>query len=1006
MVSCSGNFKRAFKNWGKGLKSAKIYLLLLIILCGFGLLFLTLTNESAWNSNTIDDNTTPLKVNWTTIESDNISQDLVFNECITVRDCNVTFINCNWTGINYLFVEEISKPATATLIDCNVYVVDNDNATCIIKNSNIQMLDMRERGTCIIEDSNIQDDIDLWDNGTCIIKNSNIQGSLDLWENASVDMEDSCCRWLGPSSHILNPVISIRNSTLCSFNFRDYRDQDAQISVVDTIFTAEGWIEPANYPYLEVGGTTSLYMENCSGKISAQLNENSIVTLENCNFTNPAYSVSIEQSATIEANNCLFYRISIPDGNIIITNSEFTRAELSFDSSLDETLQLNSLSANVVLSNFKLIEPNEPGKPTQLFIRSGCTFNISDIRKELLPLLELNMYSGGELYAQNCDIYSSWDTNGIIQARWENCTFEKIWIRSNLSVFSDCTFHNMIDIDTNPYPFGGSNRPCTIENSIFVDTVIHVLTGGIRIDNCDFTTVMGLVWLDQSPYPFSYEKDAFATINNSNPKQIWLTRSTELVASNIICDTIRMTETSNGIFNNATVGQLEVIDSANATLDDCHITDIDFQSPNIQITNSIVDGMAPTLAPVSSPLSNSSEFLLDWNFQPGQNLSGNIASYRIFRANTSVGSGAPLPSEFELVHTIINPDPTYPSDTQFYDPDLTMPSSLDGQALYYLIEIQDQGNNVGNSTILSIVYDTSIVLDDLDAQVLFNDLLTTYDNIIVSVFMIDADINNDGTSDCGAAKLYCTFEYTNGTSSTQELTFLGSSIPGTVYYFEIPQTLNATDVYFSVLIQQSSAFDNVGIGAFDFNSTSKYGTLFHVEAPVIAFTPVSHPAANNILESEEIGISVNVLKHAQYISCVQIHYRLDGGSWITANMTFDPEKIEFFITLPNFNLGKLEYYAIFIDTMGLQHNLLRSEEAPEIKTIIPDFPIKQLEISDLVGIFIGSTVIGVIFSLVYLFIGIRLDKRERLKRRENLKSIINVPGDTRIKKQKKKVEEK
>ncbi len=1006
MVSCSGNFKRAVKNWGKGLKSAKAYILLLLILCGFGLLFLTLNNESAWSSNTIDDDTTPLKVNLKIIASDNITQNFVYTESVLVKDCNVTFINCNWTGTNYLSVQEISKPATVTLIDCNVSWVNNDNATCIVKNSNIQDLDMRENGTCIIiENSNIQD-LDLWENGTCIVKNSYIQNYLALRENASVDMENSRCSYL-KSWGVLNPVISIRNSTLATLDIDDFWEQDAQISVLDTIFTEEGWIEPTG-AYLEVGGTSSLYMENCSGDILARFHADSSVILENCNFTDPSSAawVVIDQSATFEANNCIFYDIQIPDGDITITNSVFMSARLVFDCTLDETLELNSLSANVVLSNFKISGHEIPNKPTELSIQSGCTLNISNIRKTLLTLLEVNLNTGSELYAQNCDIYSTWDSIGIIQARWQNCSFDKTWIRSNLSIFSECTFQNMIEIDTNPYPFGGSNKPCTIANSKFVDTVIHVLTGGVTIDNCDFTTDMGLVWLDQSPYPFALEKDAFAFINNSNPKQIWLTRNTELVASNIICDTIRMTETSNGIFNNATVGLLEVIDSANATLDDCHITDIDFQSPNIQIANSIVDGMAPTLASVSSPLLNSSEFLLDWNSQPGQNLSGNIASYQIFRANKSVGSGTPLPSEFQLIHSIVNPDPTDPSDTQYYDPDLTMPSSLDGQALYYLVEIRDQGNNVGNSTMLSIVYDTSIVLDELDAQVLFNDLLTTYDNIIVSVFMIDGDINNNGTSDCGTAKVYCTFEYINGTSSTQELNPLGSSIPGTVYYFEIPQMLNATDTYFSVLIQQSSAFDSIGIGAFDFNSTTKYGTRFHIKAPVIAFTPVSHPAGNNILESEKIKISMNVLKHAQYISCVQIHYHLDQGSWITANMTYDAKSVEFSITLPQFHRGILEYYITYIDTMGQQHNLLRSEEAPEIKNIIPTFPINQLEISDLLAILIGSVAIGVIFGFVYLFIGTRLDKRERLKRKEKLKSIINAPGKTRTKKLKKNLEEK
>ena len=627
-----------------------------------------------------------------------------------------------------------------------------------------------------------------------------------------------------------------------------------------------------------------------------------------------------------------------------------------------------------------------------LYIKSGGKLNISNIRQAIIPQLVPSVGEGGVLYARNCDIYYMYNFDGLIQARWENCTFLKASIQSNNSVFTRCTFYYTVDIDTNPYPYGGSNEPCTIENSEFVDVVIHVLSGGVNINNCNFSTEIGLVWLDKALYYYENESDAFASINNSNPKVIKLNVNTELVAENLICDTIRMDDTSTGIFNNVTVGLLEVVNSANATIDNCHITNINFQSPNIQITNSIVDSMAPTPDPILSPLQNSSDFLLDWISQPGQNLSGNVLSYRVFRADRLVGSGTPSPSDFDLIHTILTPNPTLPSDTQYNDTDLVFPSPLDGRALYYMVEIKDAGNNGGNSTFVSTVYDTGLALDVLDAQVLFNDLLTTYDNITVSVFMINADIDNNGTSDCGAAKVYCTFEYTNGTSSSQELTPLNTSIPGIAYYFEIPQTLNTTNLYFSVLVQQNSTFDIYGVGAFDFNSTTKFGARFHIEGPTIAFSPVSHPADNNILESEEIQISVNVLKHAQYIFCVQIHYRFDGGSWITANMTYDPVDIEYFITLPPFQLGMLEYYITYTDVGGQEFNLLRSESAPETKNIIPAFPINQLALDDLMWIFIGSVFVGIAFSLIYLSFDRRSKKKDRLKRKQHLKSILSSPA--------------
>ena len=309
-----------------------------------------------------------------------------------------------------------------------------------------------------------------------------------------------------------------------------------------------------------------------------------------------------------------------------------------------------------------------------------------------------------------------------------------------------------------------------------------------------------------------------------------------------------------------------------------------------------------------------------------------------------------------------------------------------------MVELKDGGNNGGNSTVLSTVYDTTITLGALDAQVYFNDLLTTYDEINVSVFMVDADINENGTSDCGEAKLYCTFLWNNGTNSSQEFSSLGTSIDGIVYYFTIPQSYSATDIYFSAVIHQSSSFDSYGIGVFDFNSTIKYGSPFHVFAPTIAFTPVSHPSEYNILKSEAITLSVNVLKNAEYISYVQVHYRFEGQSWVTMNMTYDSGKVEFSITLPHFGLGVLEYYVTYNDLGNQQYNLLRSAVDPEIKNIIPDFPINQLEIDDLLIILLGSVLVGAVLSLVYISIDSRLKKREQLKRKHKLRAILSVSG--------------
>jgi len=942
------------------IKTSKWYkavFLIILFVFGTGFLFLSLNTMSTGRFNAIADDNAPLEAKIETIESDITIQDWVYNVSVIVRGCNVIFRNVNWTGTYYLRVDGndplYSDPTSATLENCNLYTLNNENSTVTIKNSSTNY--------------------------------------LQLWDNASVSMEDSRCRYVGTYTDILNPVIFVSNSTLGNFYFDYNDDQDAQITVINSNFTTQGW---GTYTTsgLHVGGNTSVYLENCTFDTKAVFKEDSTATIENCSFYPSFYSfLDYDTTATVEINNSRIYDIDIADGNLTIRNSEFMKADFEFTCSLNETRELISYSPNVILSNFVLGDPL-PGGASQLAVGTGGRLNISNVRSEIISRLELHVKSGAELYAKNCDIYFTYDFDGVIRASWQNCTFLKTWIRSNNSVFTDCTFYNLIDIDTNPYPFGGSNQPCTIENSKFSDMLIHVLSGGVNIDNCDFVTDIGIVWIDTYIYAYEEKKDCFAFINNSNPNQIKLNLNTELTAENLICDSILMKDTSTGVFDNVTVGTIEVIDTANGTIDNCHISDINFQSPNIQLTNSIVDAMAPTLDVMPSPLMNATDFLLNWTAQPGQNITGNMASYRVFRADKPIGSGAPSPSEYGLIHTIMNPNPTNPADTHYNDTNLILPSSLDGRHLYYMVELKDEGNNAGNSTVLSTVYDTTITLGALDAQVYFNDLLTTYDEINVSVFMVDSDINENGTHDCGEAKLYCKVLWNNGTNSSQEYSSLGTSINGVVYYFTIPQSYNATDIYFSAVVHQSSSFDSYGVGVFDFNSTIKYGSPFHVFAPTIAFTPVSHPSEHNILESEAINISVNVLKNAQYISHVQIYYRSDGQSWTMANLTYDSGKAEFSITLPNFDVGVLEYYITYNDLGNQQYNLLRSAGDPETKNIIPSFPIKQLEIDDLLIIFLGSVLVGAVLSLVYISINSRLNKREQLKRKQKLRAILSVSG--------------
>ena len=258
--------------------------------------------------------------------------------------------------------------------------------------------------------------------------------------------------------------------------------------------------------------------------------------------------------------------------------------------------------------------------------------------------------------------------------------------------------------------------------------------------------------------------------------------------------------------------------------------------------------------------------------------------------------------------------------------------------------------------------------------------------------MIDADINNNGTQDCGNASLLCQFKY-GSTILDQTIEPTAESIEGIVYYFLIPQTLAATEITFSILIEQISYFD--GFGLYDFNSTTEYGKKFTIKKPTIAFNPVDHPSDDKILTSKRIELSVSAVSDAQYISSIKVYYREDGGDWESKSMSYDSEDSEYTVKLPEFDPCTLEYYVKYIDIAGNEHDLLGSKDDPETIEVIPDFPRTRLETFDLAIIFFGSALVGIVFGFAYVFLDLSLKKRSTLNRTQKLKTFLDYPDKSK-----------
>ena len=755
---------------------------------------------------------------------------------------------------------------------------------------------------------------------------------------------------------------------------------------------------------------SNISMENCTLYDSVYIRESSIVVIENCTFSGPVvinYYYDSYRDTNVYVNNSRFeYSLSVTNSSsgTIIQNSVFNAISIfHIDCSINETLELWSHSDEAQFSNFKAFESG--GSSARISVYKNARLNVSNINREALKLdvnasplegfpFDLSSWGSCSVHAKNSDLYyvfidDTFADNGKSIATFQNCSiygspnpFSEVLIRSNYTVFSNCTFYDIIECDTKYYDpnihMYHSGNPFKIENCSFF-SYINVISGSVEIDKCNFETVLGFLWL-KGP-------DTLALINNSDPIYIKQELNSELIAENFACETISMQDSAKGFFNNMDIGIINVLGLANATIDNCHINSANFESPNVQITNSIVDIMAPTLDAIPSPLNDLTNFILNWSTQPGKNLTGNIVSYEVFRAEMGIGGATPSPTDFTSIYT----DSTYPFDTEYND---TAIANYDGYEIYYTVEITDQGDNSGNSTILSTVYDTGLVFEGLEATVIFDDSLTTYDDINVTVFMIDADINNNGTQDVGNASLHCQFKY-GSTIVNQVIDPTVESIDGIVYYFLIPQTLAATEIKFSIQIEQNSYFD--GFGSFDFNSTSptKYGKKFTIERPTIAFNPVDHPSGDKILVSKRIKLSVSAVSDAQYISSLKVYYRVDGGDWESKSMSYDSEDSEYTVKLPEFDPCTLEYYVKYIDIAGNEHDLLGSKDDPETIEVIPDFPRTRLETFDLAIIFIGSALVGIVFGFAYVFLDLSLKKRTTLSRTQKLKSFLDYPDKSK-----------
>ncbi|MHC1590455.1 MAG: zinc ribbon domain-containing protein, partial [Candidatus Helarchaeales archaeon] len=426
------------------------------------------------------------------------------------------------------------------------------------------------------------------------------------------------------------------------------------------------------------------------------------------------------------------------------------------------------------------------------------------------------------------------------------------------------------------------------------------------------------------------------------------------------------------------ISSLTLKGNADVNVSYCTVTEHNFTNSNINIQNSIFLDAAPVLETLPSLISDANDFLLNWSLNPGTNFTGPILNYTIYRANTSKNAPEPTDSDFEVVGVIQNPNPLLSTNTTFWDSDLNLTGTpLDGQKLWYKVEIFDQGNNHANSTVTSTILQKT--LSAIDANIFYDRSLTTHDNVTVRIFISDNDINDDGSPDIDMVLLNYTMNFGAGNLVNQTVILSGNSsleiVPWVEYEFNFSASY-CEQILFHVLINSTDVYQGFNK---DYDSRIVFGGELEIRSPRITFSDLEGVDIVKIIESAPLTFSINVLEDADYVENITITYRIYyssslgpiAGELVSETFTYNDTEKQFSFTFPSFENKGVEYVEFciyYFDTAGKRTYLYGTLNEMSSISVYPVFPSDILA-NPVVFIMtlLGSCAVGVILGMSYLY---------------------------------------
>lgn len=954
--------------------------------------------------------------------------------CLNAKNDTILYVKNSSFGLDFaLNMNEFMGNATVTLIDSNskrqIEVSGTVNFTAInscINYSAIQFDDLffKDNSSITLTDVTLDDvwTVEFRDYCNATISNLTVQSvdSFELgynsfmptWTNETVTfyLEDStidCPLYTNDHSRVV-------------LNNSDFSD-NIQIKHLSNVTILDGDFYRIS---MYENSTTDCLRVNISANV--EVRDNSSFYIEDSNLTggmtlyNNAFSQVINTDSTNQIRTELNSILLINDSQIIGKALDLggDSAEV-FNVTCDrlifrylDSLKMNNVSINrlslyhnhsVILNGSDKIYSGSP----QLQI-TDLILNISvDTKIDLRQNASINMTD--TTFPGTLDIDAVGDPDSTLWASVNNSQIGIVDIGDQATVFmmdsiildglylanDGLFFGDNVTIQASTQLQSAQPGYQLFENAAFED-IILLMAGRVNISRSSIVGA-GILWLgfpDFGTFPEAW-------VEHSSCVNIRTEGTGNITTNNVTADQLNFFHGTHGLLENSTFENLRVYDPANVSVNNCVITNLEFDSPNLEVNNSIVQNMAPTPETLDPLLSDPADFLLNWTQSPGMNLTGQIVNYTIYRAVTARLVSQISDSDFTVLDYYEYPNPALSSNTTFYDDELNTTTSLEGKKIWYKVGILDEGGNHANSSVTYTNYQSSY--QKIRASIFFDRSLTTYDDIFISILINPNDIDDDGSPDVDMVIM----NYSNGITNWTVV------LSGNPLYEEVAnQSYNFTfatnyfdQVSFYVFINSSSKFDET----YDYDSRDpeNIGAEFLIERPDITFTDVNLPSdIEKIVESTTLRFAIFAIEDEAYVDNVTIFFRYNDeysvGSWQSMAFDYNSTESKYTTTLPsviNTAIVQIDYYIVYYDTANNKTDLLGSQLQPESYDVFPLFP--SFYLSDpliLFLIMIGSFAVGIVLGSGYLFFRRQARKESRREVKQMQKNIETHMKDSKAKK--------